>query len=166
MKAIKVKSTVYDIPGTKYDGVVISFDVSLQPLPELQQRVQEKVLKEQEKAQELQSKGKTQEAAAIMSNLNRMRQMNYGVGNSINELASRDGFLVTKKAYKSVEVMKNDPRRKIELCVTDNAIPLADFVIEMSEEDKKDFGVKLLNKKAIEKFCEIFGEKNVEVIEE
>jgi hypothetical protein len=140
-KAIKVSTKVFDPMGNKYEGAVISFSISTQPTQEYQQKVQEFMQKHQIP-----------------------QGQNMGIGQSVEELSGRGSYIINYRSYKTVEDIFTPPFRNFMICKTDNGIPVGKCLVKLNSDEK--FGEEILNKKVVEFFAEIFGEKNVEFVEE
>lgn len=62
--------------------------------------------------------------------------------------------------------MINEPHRAFKICKNDDGKVIGQIEIEITKEEQQNFGIKILNEKIIKYFSKIFGEKNVELLEE
>jgi len=90
---------------------------------------------------------------------------NSGQGGTVEELASRGEFYVLYRTYKTKEDARLAPMRNFPL-FTSAGVPVGDVVIKLTDDEKKDFGIKILNQKVLTYFQDIFGADNVELEEE
>jgi membrane-associated HD superfamily phosphohydrolase len=165
MKVIKIKKSVFDVVGNEYNEAFVSFRISTQPSPEMQQKMQQKMQQTQEAIQQLRREGKTDEAQKAQMHFQQMQQRGFGVGQTVEEIASRGQYVVEHRAYKSIEMLMNSPRRPLPLCKENDGVQLGTIVVELTPEECEDFGIKILTQKTTEFFEKIFGEENVELID-
>ena len=111
--------------------------------------------------------GNTYESAFVMFAIStQQRGGNNGAqGGTVEELASRGEYFVLYRTYKTKEDAKLTPVRNFPLFTSDGTL-VGDIVVKLTNDEKKDFGIKILNRKVLEHFQGIFGDENVEMVEE